>query len=397
VNLEQSDKRAAPAAVVVGLCGHGLAVTKALGKSGIETYALESNQRRPGVHTRHARVLPCADINGKGLLDALRSIRRRFDEAPVLFLTNDRMVRNVAEGWESLRSEYLLSWHACRQPIVALLDKSNLEARCKAVGLSYPASRLVANEADVAAVGAELEFPIVVKPVRPLGRFKVLRLQSVEELRRIVERHDSDLPFLVQRCIEGGDEALSFCALYLAGGKEVARFDGRKIRSFPPALGGTVAAESNPDPEVHAATRTFFDGLSLSGPVSLEVKRDAAGRLWVIEPTVGRTDFWVALCIANGVNLPAIEYREVVGSSSETRTQDDRYRWFDTERDPLCYARYMLSSKRGKWRSAVFPYLDWTDPRPLLAAVGVSIGSLASRAMRRLRDGVRLRAVRAEP
>jgi predicted ATP-grasp superfamily ATP-dependent carboligase len=387
----------APAAVVVGVCGHGLAVAKALAKSGIETVALESNRRRPGVHTRYARVLPCADINGKGLLDALRSIRPRFDTAPVLFLTNDRMVRNVAEGWESISSDYLLSWRASRQAIARLLDKSHLEARCKEVGLSYPASRLVATEADVTAVGAKLEFPLVVKPIRPLGRFKVVRIDSVEGLRRVVERYKSDLPFLVQHCIDGGDEALSFCALYLADGKEVARFDGRKIRSFPPALGGTVAAESNPDDEVHAATRRFFDGLGLSGPVSLEIKRDAGGRLWVIEPTIGRTDFWVALCIANGINLPVIEYREVVGSHAEKRAQDDRYRWFDTERDPLCYARYMLSPKSGKWRWAVFPYLDWTDPRPLIAASGIAIGGLANRAMRRLRDGVRLRAVRAEP
>ena len=43
-----------PTAVVVGLCAHGLAVARSLGRNGVQVHALEANDTLPGTATRHA-------------------------------------------------------------------------------------------------------------------------------------------------------------------------------------------------------------------------------------------------------------------------------------------------------------------------------------------------------
>ena len=46
----------------------------------------------------------------------------------------------------------------------------------------------------------------------------------------------------------------------------------------------------------------------------MEYKRDArSGRYYMIEPTVGRTDFQEEVATLNGINIPAAAYRYEVG------------------------------------------------------------------------------------
>ena len=200
-------------------------------------------------------------------------------------------------------------------------------------GLRYPPSMMVGSVPDVERAVDEIGFPCIVKPSRPLGGFKTYLPESAEDLRRWVGLHRSDLPFVVQKFIPGDDRTIHFSALYLDRGEVLARYDGHKLRSYP--LGHTTIAESRRDDEIHRHALDFFEGEELSGPVSLEVKRGPDGTLWVIEPTVGRTDFWIGLCTANGVNLPLVEYCHQVGIDLPVATQTNEAVWFNEERDPL--------------------------------------------------------------
>ena len=324
-----------PPAVVVGTCGHGLAIIRALHAGGVPVIALEANSALPGARTAMARVVMVPGIHGDALMLALEALAPRI-EAPgqlVLFLTNDSMVRCLGQHWERLQGRYRLSWSDARQALLPLLDKPALEARCHETGVQYPETYVLGSAESVDDAARQIGFPMIAKPARPLSGFKTALPADAGSLRQLVERHQRDLPFLVQRFIPGDDRRIHFSALYLDKGKELARFDGHKLRSRP--MGHTSIAESLPADDVHACTRRFFDGLQLSGPVSLELKRDTDGSLWVIEPTVGRTDFWVGLCIANGVNLPLIEYLHQVGQPVAPPVQRDTHLWFNEDRDPL--------------------------------------------------------------
>lgn len=375
-----------PPSVVVGACGHGLATIRALHSGGIPVVALEASTRQPGTYTRLARVELVPDINGPALIDALLALRERIycPGQPVLFLTNDIMVRTVGQHWSQLEGRYALSWAHAREELTSMLDKQTLEGRCQATGVAYPSTFLLRTPEDAERAARTIGFPMIAKPALPLSQFKTAQPDSPAALRALANRFANDLPFLVQQLIPGDDTCIYFCAFYLDRGQALARFDGHKIRSRP--LGHTTIAEPLANDAVYTEARRFFAGLDLSGPVSLEFKQDPAGRLWVIEPTLGRTDFWLGLCTANGVNLPLIEYLHQTGTPCVAPPQNYSAMWFNEDRDPLGRLWLGRQDRLGmQGRRSAFLFLHTDDPGPALAFLAQTLRGLAASAVRRLR------------
>lgn len=357
-------------AVVLGLCVHGLATARSLWRHEVPVYALEKDPHMPGVHTRSARVHLTESLDGIDLVNTLLSLHaeQAFATRPVLFPINDRMTRTIAEHWTSLAPYYRVVWANEQDYVLSLLDKQNIEQRCQTVGLNYPATRYIRGREDMVDELGPIPYPVIVKPARPLSQFKAELVRDQQHLIQMIQQYSDSLPFLVQRWIPGDDDQIVFGALFLENGTIRARFEGAKLRSHPPAMGQTTAAKCQPDPEVHAATSEFFHGLPISGPVSLEFKRDRDGTLWVIEPTAGRTDFWVACCIENGVDLPWLTYRCAIGESLPVSQQRDRTIWMDSQRDPLIYLSLLARSPfRVVRRRTTFAYFRWRDPVPSIA------------------------------
>ena len=100
--LGRADAKAG--AVVVGLCAHGLATARALSRHGVEVVALEADTTLPGCATRMASVVNAGPMKGEGLHQTLIAAARShgWTHKPVLFLMNDRMVRDVASHWSLL-------------------------------------------------------------------------------------------------------------------------------------------------------------------------------------------------------------------------------------------------------------------------------------------------------
>jgi predicted ATP-grasp superfamily ATP-dependent carboligase len=371
---------------VVGACAHGLAIARSLWRAGLAVVVLESDASLPGVRTRAARVLRVSGIHGQQLLDALEVTAASLGAGrPLpLFLTNDRMIAAVAGQAAAVGAAYRVSWLHAAPAIVPLLSKTSLAERCRATGLDYPRTVTVAEAITSAADELDaLRFPVILKPDRPLSAFKTRIVRSRDDLAAALHGVQDSLPVVVQEYIPGDDTHIRFGALYLRRGEVLARFEGRKLRSRP--LGHTTVAVSAPDHCVHALARRFFDGLGISGPVSLELKRDADGRHWVIEPTVGRTDFWVDLCAGNGVDLPLIEYAAVNGATLPRTAQCDRRIWVNGERDPGAIAWLLCRHPRelfGRWPQGV--YLSLADPRPYFAASSSRLARLPGRIWRRI-------------
>jgi hypothetical protein len=326
------------------------------------------------------------DINGPQLIDSLVELRTRIDclGNPVLFLTNDRMIRTVGEGWNRLEGLYKLSWSHARHQLLPLLEKASLKPRCDLQGLSYPKTFVLQSAAGVEQAIATIGFPIFVKPARPLSQFKTAQPQTREALEHLVSTYSSDLPFLIQQCIPGDDTSIYFTAFYLDQGKILTRFDGHKLRSRP--LGHTTIAESSINNEVCTLTSKFFAGLDLSGPVSLELKQDQQGIFWVIEPTVGRTDFWIDVCVANDVNLPLIEYQHQAHIPITSTPQTNRAVWFNEDRDPFGRLWFMnQKNMRMGSRKATYLYLHGADIKPAIRALKAIGTTLINSAINRVK------------
>jgi predicted ATP-grasp superfamily ATP-dependent carboligase len=359
-------------ALVIGLCSHGLAMTRALTKCGVNVHALEANFELPGAITNSATVHKVASIKQDSLIDDLLSFRKQFSPTIkiVLIPTNDNNVKIISTNIQLLSEHYIISWGHCADTVAALLLKSNIEDRCVQTGLHYPKSLVISDIKGTDTAIGMFEFPVIIKPVNPQSSFKALRCDSPEQLRQLVEQYKQDLPILVQHWISGGDTDLYFCALYLDKGKVLTHYLGNKLASFPPAMGQTTVAVSCDETELIELTERFFDGLNMSGPVSVEYKKDQQGRYWVIEPTVGRSDFWVGLCIRSGCNLPYLEYQTCLKLPILAEAIKPAI-WFDSERDVTAFFKHMIQCKvpvGGKHHPA-FSYLDHSDLQPFYRAM----------------------------
>ncbi|MFN3809347.1 MAG: GNAT family N-acetyltransferase [Roseateles asaccharophilus] len=380
------------AALILGADSHGLAMFRALARAGVHCYVAEHDPTQPGLKSRYLKGhFSVPHFNAPEYPAALAALRQKLSayQDVVLLAVNDRHVEQIGKHAELLRPLYRVAWLPQAQTVLNLQRKDALEARSRAQGLNYPQS-VVIERMTQANEAREFQPPLILKPVRPLSAFKTEIAQSHEELLQLLQRHEASLPILVQEYIAGGDDSIFFGALTLSEGRLVRGMVGRKLASHPPARGQTTIAQTYDEPEVLRLSQRFFEGLPLSGVVSLELKRDPQGRYWVIEPTVGRFDFWVELCIQAGYNQPLHEYQLALGLRPEAGPQTLRPSvWYDTERDPLafvhhCQALHKYLGLPGHRSS--FPYLrqhfDWL---PFLASSIRLAGKQAVRAARALR------------
>ena len=93
--------------------------------------------------------------------------------------------------------------------------------------------------------------------------------------------------------------------------------------------------------ELSALTDRFFDTVGFAGIGSMEYKRDARdGCFYMVEPTVGRTDYQEEIATLNGVNIPLAAYLGELGLPAPPNVRVDPPRAW---RDPLAYARARMA------------------------------------------------------
>ncbi len=373
-----------PEVVIVGLCGHGLALVRSLARQRVRTLTLEQNPDLPGTSTGLTVIRYVDEINGDGLVDHLLALAaENGGPRPTLLLTNDRMVATIARHVDRVEPHYRLSWAGSAPDVLRLLSKDEIEAQCLRTGIAYPRSSTFQDLSQLDTALASLRYPVIFKPTQPVSAFKTIVTQNRQEVEGYRGLIAQCLPVIVQEFIPGDDRQIHFGALLLDQGRVVARFEGRKLRSRP--MGHTTIAVSERNDEVHALTLRFFAGLGLSGPASLELKRDASGQFWAIEPTVGRTDFWIDVAVHNGVNLPLLEHWIQTGHKTEAVQQTSEAVWLNGERDTMGLL-WLLRHERDELLKHKIKgvYLDWRDPKPFLVMCWRKLIGVPQRLMRKV-------------
>lgn len=316
-------KRGCPA-VVVGGDLNALGVVRSLAAGGVPVIVVGGRGGGAAMDSRHGRKIAVADTGGEPLLEALSAIGAQTAEQPVLFLTEEKSVRSVSEHRDRIRPRFRIRLpdHA---RLMTLMDKTPFQKLAADNGFSIPRAVSLRSQGDLASV-AQLQFPCVLKPAQKDysygARFKkayvVAGIGEVERLFGEIAPVMSDL--IVQEWIDGDDSDIYFCLVYMGNeGELVASFTGRKLRSWPPYIGGTASCISAPDQseELTRITVDFFRVAGFSGMGSMEYKRDRRdGRFRMIEPTVARTDFQEEVATANGVNIPLAAYLYETGSTA---------------------------------------------------------------------------------
>lgn len=372
-----------PHAVVAGIDLNGLGVLRSLGRSRIPLIGLDTDLCKPECRTRYGIKVRVGALAGDEFVSDLIKIRSRFDDNPVLLLTQEASVSTVSKNQTLLSNAYRFTMPD--SSIMAdLLDKLRFQKLAEQHGFLVPRSVSV-KDASGMSEAKKLRFPCVLKPAtknpaygkRFQKAYQIATATEAEKLWSSIREYANEV--IVQEWIEGGDSDVYFCLQYRGIDQEPISFVGRKTYQWPPLTGGTASCVPAPDvaEELTTLTNRFFDAVGFLGVGSMEYKRDARdGRFYMVEPTVGRTDFQEEIASLNGVNIPLAAYfGEMRLSAGRAVTQCLRpVEW----RDPFGYAK---AQNVGRAEPKLFSdikvrdaYFRPDDPLPYVALKFESLG-----------------------
>lgn len=363
-----------PAAVVLGLGLNGLGIVRSLAKATfpLAIHAFDSDLGQPGAYTRYATKHPSPPLDSPGLIETLVAFGRQQATPPVLFITQEKTADLVSAHRDALEPYFrlLLPPH---DVLTRLMNKTTFHACAHAAGFPVPHT-VTLHAPDDLEQARDMPLPCILKPAQRDAAYerqfkKAYKVATFAELARLTTTIlPVTSPLIVQEWIEGDDAAIFFCLQFRsAENVALAHFTGRKIRSWPPAVGGTASCTAAPDadPVLRPLTDRFFAATGAVGFVSMEYKLDArSGGFLMVEPTVGRSDHQEEVATLNGVNIPLAAYAHLTGRDPPA-TAARRAIWRDAVADAqACRANGSAAMPPGK---VVDACLRLADPGPALA------------------------------
>lgn len=361
-------------AIVIGGGINALGVVRSLGQLGVPILVLDTDLRSPAMRSRYGQKLQVPALEGHVLMDSLIKLSQQLYEPCMLFLTEEKTINTISEQRDSLPPNQFIRFPEHIR-LMQLMHKQEFQALAEESGALIPRTVRLEGLHDLPKLDS-LSFPCVLKPSKKSyvygERFKkAYKLTSVAETTKMYREIEPVLAdMVVQEWIEGSDAEIYFCLQYIGEmGQVISSFAGRKIRSWPPRIGGTASctAAEEYEAELTKTTSDFFKKVGFTGMGSMEYKRDARdGRFYMVEPTVARTDFQQEVATINGNNVPFSAYLYECGLAIPANKKIVPPRiWRDALTDRWSFEE---SDKLVDQRSLSYKTVDscwrWTDPLP---------------------------------
>ena len=366
-------------AVVIGLCKHGLYLTRNFARHGVPVIAIASDLSPPSARTRYGHKIRCDDINGLPLIATLNSLKQHVPLGTPIFPTNDKIVDTLLAHYEALSSHFRLPFPNS-DLVTRLKDKVVLDQLATQGGLPVPQSHSIRSLEDLARHQEAILFPVAVKPTLPMSSFKSRRCETFGELKAQVETSAAlGEPLIVQEWIDGDDRAIMFGAYYIGrDGACLTEYAGRKLMSYPPVTGHAAATESSDIGYRLAEGLKFLQDTGYWGLCSIEYKGMSPERAKFIEVTVGRCDWWIMCCGINGVDIPMAAYNDLAEARIPfSNSQTSQFVWHDIDHSLPVLIENVISGRWSLREALIFlmrpkkdSVFDLHDICPFLCSLG---------------------------
>ncbi|QQP92053.1 ATP-grasp domain-containing protein [Skermanella sp. TT6] len=316
---EKQDKRAL--ACVMG----DMNMVRALGMGGIGC-ALVTQPGDPALHSRYTRqAVFWDDFENRHaeLIDLLVDFASRQPEPPVLYYQQDAQLLMVSRHRDRLAKSFRFVVPEA-ELVEDLVDKARFQVLAERLQLPVPRTRRIdfsVGAPDTGPSDIDLRFPIIVKPLTRYvawgaigGAGKALRVESPGELQALwPDLIAGGMDLLAQEMIPGPETRIESYHCYVDGaGSVVGEYTGRKIRTYPEALGHSTALTITDEADVRTLGREMVDKLALTGVAKFDFKRAPDGTLHLLEVNP-RFNLWHYVGAVAGVNLPALVYGDLLG------------------------------------------------------------------------------------
>jgi D-aspartate ligase len=372
-------------------------LVRALGLAGISC-AVFGERGDAARYSRHVRtVLPWHEHRQREdeLVAALLRFGRALPARPVVYPQTDAALLLISRNRERL-SEAFRFVLADGELIDQLVDKNRFQALAERHGFPVPPADRMEWTPGRRRHAPAVSFPVVVKPAMREPEWtagvgeggKALRVAGPDEWAGIAPRlEELGTDVLVQELVSGPETAIeSYHAYVDDNGTTVGAFTGRKIRTFPPRYGFSTAVEIVDLADVAELGSDVLARLGLCGVAKVDFKRDAGGRLRLLEVNP-RFTLWHHPAALAGVNVPALVHADLTGRPRPTGRRPVRHVvWCNPLSDlraahqtgtpPLEWVRWARTCQ-------AMSGLAWDDPLPFV--LGTLRKAVSSRIRSRLR------------
>lgn len=356
-------------------------MVRALGMGGIGCAVVT----QPGDAVLHSRYTTQAmfwedfENGGEALVEMLMRFGSVQPEPPVLYYQQDAQLLMVSRQRERLSTAFRFVVPDA-ELVEDLVDKARFQILAERLDLPVPKTRridLATGTPPSSPPDLDLRFPIVVKPLTRFiawgnvgGDGKALRVENraaLAELWPSLAAGRMDL--LAQEMIPGPETKIESYHCYVdRQGVVVGEYTGRKIRTYPEALGHSTALTITDAPDVAELGRELVGRLNFSGVAKFDFKRAPDDSLHLLEVNP-RYNLWHYVGAVAGVNLPALVHGDLTGSARPApRRARAGASWCNITRDRLA------ARESGVPMSQWWPWMirceaksiAWNDPMPFL-------------------------------
>ena len=397
------------ALVTPGSLRSALAVTRSLGRRGVEVTVADEDGRSLAGVSRYCRAsvrVPSAARSGEAFVSAIRQEVGRGKHS-VVIPVDDVTLCLISQARSQFDGLAALPFPDF-ETVQTAHDKGALMTLAAEKGIPVPKTVIVRGPADVEGAIRHVGLPAVVKArvsrVSVGGQWRagsaVHYTRTAAEADAAVRAVQEVTPGpLVQEHIPGDGRGIF---VLMNRGRLRAAFAHRRIREKPPSGGVSVLSESvGLDPQLLEHAGRILEALKWHGVAMLEFKRDARDGVSKLLEINGR--FWGSLQLAvdSGVDFPYLLYRLALDGDIEpvfTYRVGVRLRWWLGDLDWLLLrvrekgslARRLEAIPeflRSAGRMARLEVYRRDDPAPaitelsqyLIAALRGAIGRLSSR------------------
>ena len=301
-----------------------MAITRSLGKKGIEVTCGDSSKKARSFYSKYCKnrvIYPSQNDEPERFLDFLTDHLKntRYD---VFFPVTDATILCILKDIDQLL-------HYTNIPIndyetqMKALDKSQTLRIASEVNVPFPKTFHIKDIGELEDIANTLDYPVVIKPRQTAYRLadRVCRgittcVSSREEFTaKYLELHQI-IPYpLIQEFISGPEIGLY---VLIHNGKLKAVFSQRRLRSFDPLGGASVLRQSvRVDPQMMEYTLRLLGKIGWNGIAMTEFKIDSRDHTPKLMEINGR--FWGSLQTSAvcGVDFPYLLFRIMMGEDIE--------------------------------------------------------------------------------
>ena len=381
-------------AVIVGMEENGLGVARSLAKENIPIIGLATPTWNPCCQTKMAQIVHCREWNHESVVTELIKIGQKLNSKASLLITKDEPVLWISKDRDKL-SEYFDIALPEDKVVNLLMDKQKFKEMAVAEKWPYPKTWNVNNLNELQNTQHDIDYPCIVKPAvknnlfrkyTPRKAFKVFDAQELIKIYNFISQWEKEV--VIQEWIEGDDDHVAFCLTYYnKRHKPLSLFAGRKLRQYPIECGNTALCEPAPKNWAQSLinlTEVIFNKVDYVGLGSVEFKMRRVNNdfiPYIMEPTVGRTNYQNEIAVLNGQNIPAIAFYDMAYNQQHKAFSTlKRCKLVDGKNEIKASFEYFkqnrltfykwLSDRRGKKSYMLFRFSDFS---PALAYIKITL------------------------